>query len=718
MRSGSRRRRPAAIAAAAAFTITFALASSPTGALVAGGGGASGTNEHRSVEVWAYFDGDTPVSGGRVRVYADGKQLPIRGYGPGPITTFRGGQAMLRSDSLPSTLRVVVSGGTAGGEQARGSLTATVRRVSNGDLIHVNPVTTIADAVSEKDEGPNGARARAVTERTLEISPVISNYDLYATDRWFEGDRFRRWAMAQGSVDAGVRELVRLIERDGQDTRPFLPAADENSLGRRATSPKATAANVINGLIDGLTGAAGFTGPGGFAVSAVALFYKTVIGYALEDEDDKGSEDPVSAQLRGLSGQVSQLKDRLDSKILQLQIAPTEARVTDIRQTQEKFLSMLKWARARDDTKLPSSKREEARTALPNATITFLRAAQALVDGNVAAQLDKALRDRQEGGAAANPVKGPALIPAVREEVAKGHFFTSDSSEKIRDFFRYYEWAQTELATVLTEYYMVGGDCALIKLTQGKENDCEPDRGSAKDQVNEISADIGRQRATLPPKLEARVAIDRTNRRFWYLDPTVRTNPQILSAGLVYQQSGTLFGTDRYSLRDRASSFWELDRQLGWGGTCCERNWQFPTAADYQSLFSGPGPGNGPLDRLNSLGVRYNGQPLKGNSLLWLAGDFYVRINGGVFAGDSRVESVVYRLPDGGKPAETQRYTLGKPCSSWGPPSVPYVTPTCSWKWNGLEGYVLWYRGAVPDAVGAKYWCNPARPPTWDPEKC
>jgi hypothetical protein len=49
---------------------------------------------------------------------------------------------------------------------------------------------------------------------------------------------------------------------------------------------------------------------------------------------------------------------------------------------------------------------------------------------------------------------------------------------------------------------------------------------------------------------------------------------------------------------------------------------------------------------------------------------------------------------------------------------VPYVTPTCSWKWNGLEGYVLWYRGGVPDAVGAKYWCNPARPPTWDPEKC
>jgi hypothetical protein len=696
--------------------VTFATAASPGGALASGGGASDGNG--RSVEIWAYFDGDTPVSGGRVRVYADGEQLPIRGYGPGPITTFRGGQAMVRFESLPSTLRVVVSGGTAGGEQVRGSLTTTVRKVSDGDLIHVNPVTTIADAVSDQDDGSNGGRARAVTERTLEIRPVISNFDLYATDQWFEGDRFRRWAMAQGSVDAGVSKLVRLIERDGRDTRPFLPAPGESSLGRRATSPKATAANVINGLIDGLTGAAGFTGPAGFAVSAVALFYKTLIGYALEDEGDKGAEDPVSAQLRGLSGQVSQLKDRLDSKILQLQIAPTEARVTDIRQTQEKFLAMLKWARARDDAKLSDSKRDEARASLINATLTFLRGAQGLVDGNVAAQLDKALRDRQEGGAVTNPVRGPALIPAVREEVAKGHFFTSDSSEKIRDFFRYYEWAQTELATVLTEYYMVGGDCALVKLTQGKENDCEPDRGSANDQVEQISADIGRQRATLPPKLEARVAIDRTNRRLWALDPTVRTNPQILSAGLVYQESGTLYGPSRYLLRDRASSLWELDRQLGWGGTCCERNWQFPTAADYQSLFAGPGPGNGPLERLNSLGVRYNGQPLKGNSLLWLAGDFYARINGGWIAGESRVESVLYRLPDGGKPAETQRYTLGKPCSDWGRPSVPYVTPTCSWKWNGLEGYVLWYRGGVPDAVGAKYWCNPARPPTWDPEKC
>ena len=78
-----------------------------------------------------------------------------------------------------------------------------------------------------------------------------------------------------------------------------------------------------------------------------------------------------------------------------------------------------------------------------------------------------------------------------------------DSSEKIRDFFRYYEWAQTELATVLTEYYMVGGDCALVKLTQGKENDCEPDRGSANDQVEQISADIGRQRATQVRKQRA-----------------------------------------------------------------------------------------------------------------------------------------------------------------------------------------------------------------------
>ncbi len=705
-----------AIAVSAASTVTLVLAASPD-AFAAGGGG-SGPRADRSVQVWAYFDGDTPVSEGRVRVYAGAEQLPIRDYGSGPITTFRGGQAMLRFDSLPSTLRVVVSGGSAGGEPVRGSLTATVRNASNGDLIHVNPVTTIADAVSEKDESLNIGRARTVTERTLEIRPALGNHDLYATDRWFEGDRFRRWALERGSVDAGVQELVRLIERAGQDTRPLLPAFEEASELRRATSPKATAANVINGLIDGLTGAASFTGPAGFAVSAVALFYKTVISYALEDEDDKGAEDAVSAQLRGLSGQVSQLKDRLDSKILQLQIAPTETRVTDIRQAQEKFLSMLKWARAKDDAKLPDMKREEARTALPNATITFLRAAQGLVDGNVAAQLDKALRDRQEGGTVANPVKGPALIPAVREEVAKGHFFTRESSERIRDFFRYYEWAQTELAAVLTEYYVLGGDCALNKLVQGKENDCKPDRGSATDQVNQISADIGRQRATLPPMLEAPVAIDRTNRRFWLLDPSYRTNPEILSNGLVYQQSGTLFGTDRYSLRDRTSSFWSLDQQLGWGGPCCARNWQFPTAADYQSLFGGSGPGNGPLDRLNSLGVRYNGQPLKGNSLFWLAGDFYVRINGGVFGGDPRVESVLYRLAEGGRQAETERYTLGKPCSSWGPPSRPYVTPSCSWKWNGLGGYVLWYRSSVPDAVGAKYWCNPARSPTWDPEKC
>jgi hypothetical protein len=59
----------------AALGLALAALGAPVGAAIADPNGSSQGGE-QSLSVWAYFDGDTPVSGGRVRVYdSDGREL-------------------------------------------------------------------------------------------------------------------------------------------------------------------------------------------------------------------------------------------------------------------------------------------------------------------------------------------------------------------------------------------------------------------------------------------------------------------------------------------------------------------------------------------------------------------------------------------------------------------------------------------------------------------
>jgi hypothetical protein len=128
-----------AVPALVALSLALALAvlAAPAGAANGGQAERASPTDGQFVDIGAYFDGDTPVYGGRVRVYADGKKLNVDGAGP--VTTLPGGEAQLQFDSLPFALRIVVSGGRAGGERVDGSLTTKVRDVTDGEIIHVNP---------------------------------------------------------------------------------------------------------------------------------------------------------------------------------------------------------------------------------------------------------------------------------------------------------------------------------------------------------------------------------------------------------------------------------------------------------------------------------------------------------------------------------------------------------------------------------------------------
>jgi hypothetical protein len=65
------------------------------------------------VAVWALADGDTPVEGGRVRVYAAGRVVPQRN-GRRQERTYGGGDSLLEFSQLPRQFVVEVAGGGRG----------------------------------------------------------------------------------------------------------------------------------------------------------------------------------------------------------------------------------------------------------------------------------------------------------------------------------------------------------------------------------------------------------------------------------------------------------------------------------------------------------------------------------------------------------------------------------------------------------------------------
>jgi hypothetical protein len=596
----------------------------------------------------------------------------------------------------------------------------------------------VSDLLAHADDDLSLRHARNLTERTLGIRRSLDNYDLYVTDRWFEGDRFERWALEQGSVEKGARAIVRLIERPGFDRRTFRPW-DKGRPGRRvaargdasarnvlngllaAPSGGATAKEVIGGLVDAAAGAAALTGPQGFAVGAAVVVFKQLISLGLQDDGDKrAGEDDVSAALRGLGAQVSQLqiqvselKDQIDEKFLQQQIARASAKVRTVETTQAEFLSMLKWAGEMDDKALLAEERKEARTNLVQRTSSFLSGAHDLADAKdrAADYFNDALMGEKTPGSA------PGLISGVREHIGNKRFFTYKSSQEIQNFFRYFEWAQTNLATVLTEFYMLGGTCAKNFMSSHPGQlptsaDCQPVRGVAKEDIERIRDNIAKQGATLPPKiLVPGVFIDRDTKIMWRTTPERRMSPEILDKGLFCTKefvpdcqadlgygNATVFPTSVYPTTDP---------------------WYIPKSFEYRDLFAGRGPDqNEPLARLNSLGVRYQGEPLNGPTYFWLRGDFYLRKLKGPLpsAGWShvdRIDAIVFKLAPGATSPVGDTWKLGFNCAT-----TASARPTCQSFNQGLGADILWFRRMNDVTEGASYWCRPGRAPSWDPAKC
>jgi hypothetical protein len=286
-----------------------------------------------------------------------------------------------------------------------------VRSVTDGELVQVNPVTTLADAWDVAEQGRSLRRGRNVVERLLGIKRVLDDGDLFATDRWFDGDAFHRWTLERGTVGAGVRTLVRRIDRPGFHRRVFRPRRNVDADARLAASPGTAAANVVlDGLLDHVSTAASATGPQGVVLGLALKALKALVGEALGAEKEV---DQVKVALDEIAERLAQLKAQLGASVFQLQVDATRKEITKIEAAQKD----LRWALT-----LPLSA-GEGRKEFAEATDEFLKKAARVEDDGVALYLHNALTDTQPEGA-------PALLPGVRRKLGEERFFTNESSQR------------------------------------------------------------------------------------------------------------------------------------------------------------------------------------------------------------------------------------------------------------------------------------------------
>jgi hypothetical protein len=201
------------------------------------------------VSVWALVDGDTPVRGGQVRVYAGRlhanrvmalvRARPLRLlHGGRQERTSALGVALLEFARLPRDFTVVVSGGRAGGHRLKGFLSAEVRGYGSGNVVNVNPVTTLVELWRRVDPRVSTSRARRTVDRALRIPAWADDIDLQATDRWFDGDAF---LSASSRGRHGVARISREISdllvsiRQGGHARRF---SARHPMATQASPPK------------------------------------------------------------------------------------------------------------------------------------------------------------------------------------------------------------------------------------------------------------------------------------------------------------------------------------------------------------------------------------------------------------------------------------------------------------------------------------------------
>jgi hypothetical protein len=506
--------------------------------------------------VWALLDGDTPVAGARVQVYAhEGRAFerlhPVRGD---LQLTADSGLALLEFRHLPSDFLVVVRGGRAEGRKLRGSLSARVGGYSYG-VVQVTPVTSL---VERWGRGEPSVDHTAEVHAALGIPDWADEFDLNATDQWFDGDAFL--AYTDGDLARALSQMVAEIERGESE---IFPGESEQQLGADPAPPGEEEWWKLSDVKDLLKGGFKDLGYsvflGGLETGGRFLLGRLLDYWGLKPISDflNGKPDTqiIIEMLTALNEKVTTLQATVEST----KLAVAESQYSLLVRDMEKewlvpidAITLELKAVAEAD---PAKEKDETRQAYARQVTSRIK--DKLADRFAAMQMHRAL-DTQVPGA-------NDILKAASQVYGSRRFFTAQSSANIRAIHDYFALYQLRLGALLTNYGATQTGFSKERLQA---------------EIKAIEANVDTQRAErLKPPVPDDKFVDTRTMRIWDRKP-------VWVHGLGYKPHEECTDTRRGTLSCRLND-----------PTWAERTRPLATEDDYRRLIDG-WKGDNPLQWL------------------------------------------------------------------------------------------------------------------------
>jgi hypothetical protein len=509
--------------------------------------------------VWALADDDTPVSGGRVRVYASRRgaaaRRPLRQRnGRRQERTHRAGMALLEFSRLPAEFTVEVAGGRAGGPKLRGAFRAERRGYRPGQVVHVNPVTTlIADHVAahrRRGLAIRSGRARREIYRLLRIPRWQEQADLRNSDRYFDGDAYLRAVRRAGGVAALNRALVRQELRPGDRPRrfriPYAPKAAPAAVDWLALltgDPKVLVKEALKAIAILAAKKVG-TLAAEKAGNAALGWVLAAFGYGdvLKDQDMQ----EIKQALAALGKQLTQLQDQVQLAGFSTLVHQTDRTIGQIDHASSQ-LALL--------ANMPQS--DPTRRAFTQTLVDYIGAnltdAPSILNQNLSANI---------------PLSDNLIKSASRLVAQRGRFFDSKSSASVKSVYDYFATYQVKLALLLTEYYHAKPDTFSPAIVAAN--------------LAAVEANVDAQAASLKPSVPDRAVVDRRTGMMW--TQAWLYGPQNVSLSEIAEIFKPQRGPQRFRLRPDAGP-----RNVG---GLPHADWRVPTIGDFARLIEGWSGGN------------------------------------------------------------------------------------------------------------------------------
>jgi hypothetical protein len=499
--------------------------------------------------VWALADDDTPVSGGRVRVYAWQRGAvagrPLRQTnGRRQERTYRAGMALLEFSRLPAKFIVEVAGGRTGGPRLRGAFRAVERDYRSGEVVHVNPVTTLiaADVAAHRRRGNaiTPARARGKIYRLLRIPRWQDGADLRNSDRYFDGDAYLRAARRAGGVRALNRALVREELRSGDRPRRFriasARAAAVDWLALLAGPPAALAKEAFKtlGILAAKQLASLAAEKAGYAALGWVL---AAFGYGdvLKDQDMLEIKRALSA----LGQQLTKLQDDVKLAGFSTLVHQTDTTMGKIDHASSQ-LALL--------ANMPQT--DTTRRAFTQTIVDYIGAN--LLDAP--AILNRNLSDNV-------PLSDNLVKSASRLVAQRSSFFDSKSSADVRSVYDYFVAYQVKLAMLLTEYW------------HAKPETYSPATVAAS--LAAVETNVNAQASSLKPPVPERTVVDKRTGLMWAQALNTPAAADLHAIAEIYRPSR---GPQRFRLKPSAGPTAVAGLPFVW---------RLPTIGEFERLIAG-----------------------------------------------------------------------------------------------------------------------------------